>query len=123
MAEWEHRSGVPLLELWGMTEIGGAGTSNCSYMPNVHGSIGFALPGAEARIAALADPDVTLPDGEPGELMIRGPLVMLGYYGNEQATRATIEPDGWMHTGDIATRSCRAPSDSCRTCRRPQPAR
>jgi long-chain acyl-CoA synthetase len=104
MAEWERRAGAPLLELWGMTELGGAGTSNCSYMPNVHGSIGFALPGAEARIAALDDAKVTLPDGEPGELMIRGPLVMLGYYGNEPATRAAIEPDGWMHTGDIATR-------------------
>ena len=73
-------------------------------MPNVHGSIGFALPGAEARVAALDDASVTMPDGEPGELMIRGPLVMLGYYGNEPATRAAIEPDGWMHTGDIATR-------------------
>jgi long-chain acyl-CoA synthetase len=104
MAEWERRSGVPLLELWGMTELGGAGTSNCSYMPTVHGSIGFALPGLEARIAALEDAKVTLPDGEPGELMVRGPLVMLGYYGNEPATRAAIEPDGWMHTGDIATR-------------------
>jgi len=104
MAEWERKSGVPLLELWGMTELGGAGTSNCSYMPNVHGSIGFALPGAEARIAALDDPAATVRDGEPGELMIRGPLVMLGYYGNEEATRATIEPDGWMHTGDIASR-------------------
>jgi long-chain acyl-CoA synthetase len=104
MAEWERRSGVPLLEIWGMTELAGAGTSNCSYMPNVHGSIGFTLPGAEARVAALDDPGVTLPDGEPGELMIRGPLVMLGYYGNEPATRAAIEPDGWMHTGDIATR-------------------
>jgi long-chain acyl-CoA synthetase len=86
----------------GMTELGGAGTS--SYMPNIHGSIGFTLPGAEARVAALGDPGVTVPDGEPGELMIRGPLVMLGYYGNDQATRAAIEPDGWMHTGDIATR-------------------
>jgi long-chain acyl-CoA synthetase len=104
MAEWEQRSGAPLLELWGMTELGGAGTSNCSYMPNVHGSIGFALPGLEARVAALGDASVTVPDGEPGELMVRGPLVMLGYYGNEQATRAAIEPDGWMHTGDIASR-------------------
>jgi long-chain acyl-CoA synthetase len=94
MAEWERRTGVPLLEIWGMTELAGAGTSNCSYMPNMHGSIGFPLPGAEARIAALDDPGVTVPDGEPGELMIRGPLVMLGYYGNEAATRATIEPDG-----------------------------
>jgi long-chain acyl-CoA synthetase len=104
MAEWERRSQAPLLELWGMTELGGAGTSNCSYMPNVHGSIGFALPGLEARIAALHDPKLTLPDGEPGELMVRGPLVMLGYYGNKQATQAAIEPGGWLHTGDIATR-------------------
>src|SRR4029077_3317543 len=65
---------------------------------------GFPLPGAELRVAALGDPGMTVPDGEPGELMIRGPLVMLGYYGDEAATRATIEPDGWMHTGDIATR-------------------
>src|SRR6516162_5079178 len=104
MAEWERRSGAPLLELWGMTELGGAGTSNCSYMPNVHGSIGFALPGVEARIAALGDASVTVTHGEPGELMVRGPLVLLGYYGNEQATRAAVEPGGWMHTGDIATR-------------------
>jgi long-chain acyl-CoA synthetase len=104
MQEWEQRSGAPLLELWGMTELGGAGTSNCVYAPNVHGSIGFALPGLEARVGALDDASVTVPDGEPGELMVRGPLVMLGYYGNEEATRATIEPDGWMHTGDIATR-------------------
>jgi len=104
MAEWEHRSGALLLELWGMTELGGAGSSNCAYMPNVHGSIGFALPGLEARVAALDDPEVTVADGEAGELMVRGPFVMLGYYGNEQATKATIEPDGWLHTGDIATR-------------------
>jgi long-chain acyl-CoA synthetase len=104
MAEWERRSQAPLLELWGMTELGGAGTSNCSYMPNVHGSIGFALPGLEARVAALDDASVTVSDGDPGELMVRGPLVMLGYYGNDQATRAAIEPDGWLHTGDIATR-------------------
>jgi len=104
MAEWESRSGAPLLELWGMTELGGAGTSNCAYMPTVHGSIGFALPGLEARVAALDDPRGTVADGEPGELLVRGPFVMLGYYGNEQATKATIEPDGWLHTGDIATR-------------------
>ncbi len=104
MQEWERCSQAPLLELWGMTELGGAGTSNASYMPNVHGSIGFALPGVEARVATLDDPAGTVPDGEPGELMIRGPLVMLGYYGNEEATRAAIEPDGWLHTGDIASR-------------------
>jgi long-chain acyl-CoA synthetase len=79
MAEWEHRSGAPLLELRGMTKLGGAGTSNCVDTPNVHGSIGFALPGLEARVAALDNASVvSVPDGEPGELMVRGPFVMLG---------------------------------------------
>jgi long-chain acyl-CoA synthetase len=104
MAEWERRSGVPLLELWGMTEIAGAGIANVMYQPNVHGSIGFPLPGLEARVASTADCRVTVPDGEPGELMVRGPFVMPGYFGNEAATRNALEPDGWLHTGDVAVR-------------------
>ena len=99
---WEDRSGAPLLELWGMTELAGLGTTHALYAPNVHGSIGVALPGIEVRVAAFDDVSHTMPVGEPGELMVRGPIVMQGYYGNDQATAETIEPDGWLHTGDVA---------------------
>jgi long-chain acyl-CoA synthetase len=103
MAEVERRFGCPLIELWGMTELAGVGTTFPSYGPYKLGSIGIALPHCEARIADAADAAKTIPRGEVGELMMRGPIVMQGYYGNEKATRATIEPDGWLHTGDLAT--------------------
>jgi long-chain acyl-CoA synthetase len=99
---WERRSGAPLIELWGMTELAGLGTTHALYAPNVHGSVGVALPGVEVRVASFDDPGVTMPPHEPGELMVRGPIVMLGYYGNEAATAETIEADGWLHTGDVA---------------------
>jgi long-chain acyl-CoA synthetase len=99
---WQRRSGVPLLELWGMTELSGLGTTHAIYAPNLPGSIGVALPGVEVRVADLADVTRDAPCGEPGELMVRGPIVMMGYFGNEAETRAVIETDGWLHTGDIA---------------------
>ena len=103
MEEVEQRFGCPLIELWGMTELGGLGTTFASNGPVKHGSIGVALPYTEARIADTEDAGKTLPLGEVGELMIKGGIVMQGYYGNEQATRDTIEPDGWLHTGDVAS--------------------
>ncbi|TFB87532.1 4-coumarate--CoA ligase family protein [Cryobacterium algoricola] len=72
-----------------------------------HGVVGLALPNIECK---LVDPetgrDIVIPDvgvSEPGELLVRGPNVMLGYLGNEQATREILEADGFLHTGDIAT--------------------
>jgi long-chain acyl-CoA synthetase len=103
MAEVERRLGCPLLELWGMTELAGLGTTFPSYGPHKLGSIGIPLPNVEARIADVADPRKIMPCGEVGELMIRGPIVMQGYFGNEAATQEVIEPDGWLHTGDLAS--------------------
>ena len=94
MEEVERRFGCPLIELWGMTELGGLGTTHPHNGPRRLGSIGVALPLSEAKVVAVDDPAVELPRGEVGELMLRGPLVMEGYFGNEAATRATIEPDG-----------------------------
>jgi long-chain acyl-CoA synthetase len=100
--EWEQRSGAPLLELWGMTEIAGLGTTHAFLAPNVHGSVGVALPGVQIRIASFADQHRTAPHGEPGELCVRGPLTMLGYYGNPASTAEAIDARGWLHTGDVA---------------------
>ena len=109
MQEVEQRFGCPLIELWGMTELAGLGTTFAHNGPIKHGSIGVVLPYVEARIAAVDDAAKSLPTGEPGELMIRGPIVMLGYFGNDEATRENIEAGGWLHTGDIATMD----SDGC----------
>lgn len=102
---WEDASGAPLLELWGMTEIAGLGTTHSVHAPNVHGSVGVSLPGLEVRIDALDGGQTDLPPGTVGELMVRGPLVMTGYFANPQATAEAMAPDGWLHTGDVAHRS------------------
>jgi long-chain acyl-CoA synthetase len=99
---WEERSSSPFLELWGMTELSGPATTQTVFMPREPGSVGQSLPGTEIRIASLDDVSADAPVGEPGELMARGPLVMIGYFNNAEATKLAIEPDGWLHTGDIA---------------------
>ncbi|MET9911151.1 hypothetical protein ABZZ74_30875 [Streptomyces sp. NPDC006476] len=63
----------------------------------------MSLPGVEVRVADLDDVTHDAPLGEPGELMVRGPIVMLGCHSDPQATAETIGPDGWLHTGDIAS--------------------
>jgi long-chain acyl-CoA synthetase len=100
---WEAATGgAPLIELWGMTEIAGLGTTHWVDQPTVPGSIGVALPSVEVRVASLEDVTADAPTDEPGELMVRGPLVMLEYFGNPEATAETITDDGWLHTGDVA---------------------
>jgi long-chain acyl-CoA synthetase len=99
--EWQERSGAPILELWGMTELAGPGIMQHSYCENRLGSVGIMMPFMQGRIADPLDAAKTLPHGEVGELMVKGPFNMLGYYGNETATKETIEPDGWLHSGDL----------------------
>ena len=66
-----------------------------------HGSIGPALPDTEQKVVDVETGETELPPNEAGELMVRGPQVMKGYYNNPQATRETLTEDGWLHTGDI----------------------
>jgi long-chain acyl-CoA synthetase len=99
---WQQRAGVPLIEVWGMTEISGLGTTHSVYAPRAAGSIGVALPGIEVRVAPLDGSNAEIPTGERGELVVRGPVVMLGYHGRPEATAEVLSPDGWLRTGDVA---------------------
>jgi long-chain acyl-CoA synthetase len=101
--EFTERTGAPVLELWGMTELAGAAIFNPCWGDNKPGSIGLALPGMACKIVAVDDAEKEMPPGERGELMVKGALVMDGYAGDEKSTRETVRADGWMHTGDIAT--------------------
>ncbi|HEU4732355.1 MAG TPA: AMP-binding protein, partial [Kofleriaceae bacterium] len=88
--EFFHAIGIRIAEVWGMSELSVVGTRNPVERIKI-GSIGIALPGVELRLA---------PDGE---LQVRGGMVMRGYYKEPQKTAETIDGDGWLSTGDIAT--------------------
>ena len=102
MAAVEKEFKVPLIELWGMTEIAGLGATFPLFGPNKHGSIGCAIPYCELKIVDVDDCSKQMNAGEVGELMVKGPITMMGYFGDEEKTRETLEPDGWLHSGDLA---------------------
>jgi long-chain acyl-CoA synthetase len=86
--EFFHALGVPLAELWGMSETTGAGTCNPPERIKI-GTVGPAAPGIEIKLA------------EDGEVLVKGPVVMPGYWNNPEKTKETFTDDGYLTTGDI----------------------
>jgi long-chain acyl-CoA synthetase len=100
--EFERR--VPnarILEGYGLTECAAATTVN-RHDNRRMGTVGLPLPGIDLRLVDETDRDV--PQGSPGEVLVRSETVMPGYWGDEQATAAAFTADGWLRTGDIGVR-------------------
>jgi acyl-CoA synthetase (AMP-forming)/AMP-acid ligase II len=99
-----QRLGCAFGQGYGMTEATAAIAITRFAVPDqiVPGTVGPLVPGTEARVID-ADTRADLGAGEEGELLVRGPQLMRGYRGRPDATAATIDADGWLHTGDLAT--------------------
>ncbi len=96
---WQEITGVEIVEGYGMTETSPFISVN-PVNANRLGTIGIAAPSTEVRI--LDDAGADLGPEQPGELCVRGPQVMLGYWQNPAETAKVMSEDGWLHTGDIA---------------------
>jgi long-chain acyl-CoA synthetase len=99
--EFERASGSVLVEGYGLTEASPVCFCNPLVGENRAGTIGLPVPGVEAEIRALDDAGRALPLGERGELVLRGPNVMRGYWQRPAETAAVMTADGWLRTGDI----------------------
>ncbi|MFO7632394.1 MAG: long-chain fatty acid--CoA ligase [Caldilinea sp.] len=103
---FEAATGGKLVEGYGMSESSPLTVGNPVFGQTRTGTVGLPFPSTEVAIVAL-EPDAQglytpLEIGEAGELLVRGPQVMKGYYNNPEETAAAMEADGWLHTGDIA---------------------
>ena len=101
--EFAARGVWDVIEGYGLTEASPVTHTNILGGDNRPGTIGTPLPDTEARVVDPVVGHRELPDGQAGELVVRGPQVMKGYYNNPQATVLALR-DGWLYTGDIAAR-------------------
>ncbi|TFY98269.1 AMP-binding protein [Ramlibacter humi] len=96
---WQRATGCTMVEGWGMSETCAIGTNNPVLSKEFSGSIGLPLPSIE--VAIKDDEGRSLPIGDPGEICIKGPNVMRGYYNQAEETLRAFTPDGFMRTGDV----------------------
>jgi long-chain acyl-CoA synthetase len=97
--KWRAVTGQPLIEAYGLTETSPAATINPLDLPKYNGAIGLPISSTEVTLRDDAGRDVAL--GEPGEICIRGPQVMAGYWQRPDETAKVMTPDGFFMTGDV----------------------
>ncbi|HEX7732204.1 MAG TPA: AMP-binding protein, partial [Rhodanobacter sp.] len=97
---WKKVTGCPLVEAYGLTETSPAACINPLDLKDYNGSIGLPIPSTD--VAIWSEDNRPLPAGEVGELIVKGPQVMRGYWNRPDETAKVLGADGWLHTGDIA---------------------
>ena len=97
---WRKVTGTPLIEAYGLTETSPAACINPMDLEEFNGCIGLPIPSTECAI--MNDAGELLAQGETGELVIRGPQVMKGYWQRPEETAKVLTDDGWLRTGDVA---------------------
>jgi long-chain acyl-CoA synthetase len=100
LRSFERRTGRAIWEGYGLSE-GAPATFNTYLRGSVGGSIGVPIPGTDVKIMDIETGEEEMPAGEPGELILKGPQVMRGYWQMPEETANTLR-DGWLYTGDIA---------------------
>lgn len=100
---WESQSGGLLVEGYGMTEASPVALGNPFHPSRRTGTIGIPFPSTDMKVVDIEDPGKEVAQGDEGELLIRGPQVFAGYWENEEETKQTLLPGGWLRTGDIVT--------------------
>ena len=99
--KWQAMTGVPIAEGYGLSETSPVACVNSPLIERYTGSAGLPVPGTE--ISIRGDDDVVMAPGESGEICIRGPQVMAGYWQRPQDTATVMTPDGFFKSGDIGT--------------------
>src|SRR6056297_848681 len=99
---WTAPTGVPLIEAYGLPETSPAACINPMDLEDYNGAIGLPIPSTECKVIDAEGNEV--PVGEPGELCIRGPQVMAGYWQRPEETAKVLDAEGWLKTGDMACR-------------------
>lgn len=97
---WHATTGCIISEGYGLTEASPVVTANRPDVETFSGSIGLPMPSTEIRIVSESGEELGVE--EPGELCVRGPQVMQGYWRDTEASAAVLDDEGWLHTGDIA---------------------
>jgi long-chain acyl-CoA synthetase len=96
---WKERTGKPIIEGYGLSETSPIATVNPLTLEEFSGTIGYPMPSTELRISTESGQEAKV--GEPGEIWIRGPQVMAGYWNRPDETKKAVTYDGWFKSGDV----------------------